>query len=216
MMGEGDGKLLAHSCLSAGPDDIPGWVSCTDTRKPAAREQSASSNSASSNTDGDTCPYLPSFPALRNRIARLDASAGLAALNAYQDDPRSENPNACQSMALDALMDAREQALVTLRLADGKPIPAHTSYRCGAIDPRTTACRGAVEDGTAHPYSIGVFRDGAGPIALTGPTTAMIASALSGAKLEAVYRLNVATLLDGGRAKKLRTDAPMHSPPTRR
>lgn len=112
-------------------------------------------------------------------------------------------------MALDALMDTREQALVTLRLADGRSIPAQTSYRCGVVDSRTTACRGAVEDGTAHPYSIGVFRDGAGPIALTKPTTATIASALPGAQLEAVYRLNVAGLLDGGRAKKLPTDTPI-------
>lgn len=139
----------------------------------------------------------------------MDASAALSVLNAYAADPASENPEACQSMALDALMDTREQALVSLRLADGRSIPAQTSYRCDVVDPRTTACRGAMEDGTAHPYSIGVFRDGAGPIAMTKPTTATIASALPGAKLEAVYHLNVAGLLDGGRAEKLRTDAPI-------
>lgn len=158
---------------------------------------------------GDGCPYRPSFVTLRHRTRDMAPTAALAALNAYAADPANENPEACQSMALDAAIGEREQALVTLRLADGRSIPAHTSHRCEIVDPVTTACRGAGEDGTAHPFSLGILRGGTGQVVLTKPTTATIAGALPGAKLEAVYRLRVADLLDGGRATKLPTVAPI-------
>lgn len=174
------------------------------SRSAPARAEVAEDTSA-----GEGCSYRPSLVALRHRTRDMAPTAALAALNAYAADPANENPAACQSLALDAAIGEQEQALVTLRLADGRSVPAHASYRCDVVDPRTTACRGAVEDGTAHPYSIGVFRDGAGPIELPKPITATIASAFPGAKLEAVYRLRVADLLDGGRATKLPTAAPV-------
>lgn len=48
-----------------------------------------------------------------------------------------------------------------------------------------------------------------GRVALSKPTAATIVGALPGAKLNAVYRLRVADLLDGGRATKLPSTAPI-------
>lgn len=191
--------VLTAAALGIGPG-------CDGPRAPVADTRYATvGREEAAHTQGATCPYLPSFAELRERVEHMDPVAPVSALTAYA----TENPDACQSMALDAAIATREQALVTLRLADGRSIPAHTSYRCDIVASGTTACRGTVEDATAHPYSVGVFRDGAGPLALSGPTTATIASALPGAKLEAVYRLNVADLLDGGHAKRLPTGNPV-------
>ena len=152
----------------------------------------------------DACPYRPSFVQLREAVRAVEGAAALAALYGFAANPANESADACQSIALDAAISARESALVTLRLADGRSLPAQASYRCDAVMPKTAACNGVVEDGTARPFSTGVT-----PIVLGGPLKATVRSKLPGATLDAVYSVRVADLLDGGGVQRLPVDAPV-------
>jgi hypothetical protein len=150
----------------------------------------------------DACPYLQSFVMVRKRATAMPAAAALPILYRYAADPGNDNPEACQSVALDAEIATREMSLATIRLSDGRSIKAQASYRCDLIEPRTTACNGAVEDATARPFQAGIK-----PIELNEATSATVVNGLPGATLLSIHRIRVAQSLDGGQAVRLPTNA---------
>jgi hypothetical protein len=146
------------------------------------------------------CPYLPQFKALERKIARKPPEAGLAEIARYQADANNENPDACESFALDKLMSEREKKLVFL--AHGKTrLYAQSAFHCDALYEGTTQCNGVFEDGTAHPLSGGIR-----PRHLEGTARLRIESALPDAQLDGVYLVPIGDLLDGKPATRL--DAP--------
>ncbi len=109
----------------------------------------------------------------------------------------NQNPDACESAALDRLITQREIQLVALH--DGpRLIHPQSAYRCENIDPQTIACPGSVADDTAHPMMAGLA-----PMRLTRALHATIESALADARLYGIYRAELSSLIDGGAAVRL-------------
>jgi hypothetical protein len=155
------------------------------------------SSAARAADKADACPYLPQFKALESKIAGMPPAAGLAAIARYEADQNNENPEACESFALDQLMSAREKKLVFL--AHGKTrLHAQSAFHCDALLDGTTKCNGVFEDGTAHPLSVGVR-----PRRLREAATLRIESALPDAQLDGVYLAPIGDLLDGKPAARL-------------
>jgi hypothetical protein len=159
----------------------------------------------------DSCPYLPQFKELEKKLHGMAPAAALRALARYEADPNNENPEACESFALDKLMSEREMKLVFL--ARGKTrLHAQSVFHCDDLIEGTTKCNGVFEDGTAHPLSGGIR-----PRRIEDTVKLRIRSALPDARLDGVYLAPVAGLLDGKAATRIDATAgeiTLASPPS--
>lgn len=155
------------------------------------------------------CPVQPAFGALQRAVRTLPAAEALARMYRYAADPARDSPYACEGIALDAQIGAREAAMVALRSGSLSWRPAAV-YHCRRFDLVTTRCDGIVADGTAQPHAAGMK-----PIRLRRAADARLASTLPGAKLVGVYRVAAGELLDGGRAARLASSAAIRLSPPR-
>jgi hypothetical protein len=138
-----------------------------------------------------SCPTVPQFQALVNRLNTMGPAASLSALDAYVANPANENPNACEALELDGLIAQRERSLVTLSIG-GRKIAPGAVFNCNVLQGRTLACNGAVEDATAHPATSDMqFEPPQHPVAVT------LMSTLPGMTLIRVYVSRTGDLLDG-------------------
>ncbi len=153
---------------------------------------SAPSNPAVAAAPG--CPYLPEFLSLRSELPGLDAAVVADRLNRYA--AQYSNPEGCEGTELERLLNDAESQLFHLAFADTR-YPAQLTLRCESWDARTTRCQGPVEDGTAHPTTLGLT-------ALTLPTSSFrLETGLKDAKLLGAYVVSLAAALDGKPAQPL-------------
>lgn len=144
----------------------------------------------------DNCPYLPDYVQLRQQLHGMPPVEAVAALERYSSS--HENPEACEAIEIDRQSGALERQLFTLD--DGRQrVAAHAVYRCNRVDLRTARCDGPVEDGTAHPMSLGE------PSARLqhAPSNADFRTELRGSALHRVYMVSLADALDGRAARRL-------------
>lgn len=149
----------------------------------------------------DNCPFLPDYEQLRQQLPNMAAAEVVAALERYSRS--HENPEACEAIEIDRQLGVFERQLFTLGTsAQALPrIAAHAVYRCNRVDLRTARCDGPVEDGTAHPMSLGE------PSARLQhvPLNASFRAELRGSKLYRVYLVSLADALDGRAARRMVT-----------
>lgn len=168
---------------------------------------------ARSESSVERCTLSPAFAGLRAGIAAMPPGAALTKLYAYRADD-AHDPNICdEGSKLEHLIDEREKALIWL-VDVGGPWRPDAVYRCGEYSRKTTECNGAVADMTAHPYEAeGGFK----PAVLSRTFVGRIHNALPGARLVAVYHVDVSGLVRGeARAAVPISSAPLTLAPPRR
>lgn len=143
----------------------------------------------------DTCPYLPAFKALREKLKAQSAIEAVATIEAYA--ATNENPEGCELAEIDRLLAEREKTLFHLR-AEKQDLLAQVVLRCNEFDRRTGMCQGPMMDATAHPHSQAIS-----PLAVVTETLSLV-SDMGTARLVGVYRISLKDALDGKAATHIR------------
>lgn len=143
----------------------------------------------------DTCPYLPAFKVLRNKLDSMSPLQAAKALQSYAAN--NNNPENCEYMELDRNLAARESMLVKM-VSGGRDTPAQVVFRCNDFNPKTAQCQSPLEDGTVHAMPVG--KPSVQP---QSGAAYRIASQLPAATLHAIYRTSQSDALDGRPAARL-------------
>lgn len=154
------------------------------------------------------CSYLPQYRKLLRNIDGLPAQTALKLLYVYQADPTNDNPEGCDSDALDENISSREMLLVQL-VQDKQLLPPRAVFHCSVLKPENLECNGVRADGTGQPNARAV---------LSPPTSktfiARIDNRLPGSRLTALYRTTLDDVQVGRRPIKLPTTRPVTIAPS--